>query len=168
MSNDDSDLPLLVVLVGGLKDEFVRLTKNIIERLGIEFLLCDSVYSAVGDLVKIESPNVLIIGRLELLSKEQGRFFHIARINGYRCCCLADRDLVARQKLILKAIESGACLIDKPAEIEQVLMRFRAGGDIRSSAEKENRRASGFLKDEFRTTKDELDALLEVQSDERL
>jgi len=167
VSNGDSNLPLLVILVGGLKDGFVRRAKNTLERLGVEFVLCDNVYSAVGDLAKIESTNVLIIGRLGLLSKEQGRFFHMARVKGYRCCCLADKDLVYNQKLILKAIESGAYLIDKPAEIEEVLMKLLAGGDIRSSAEKENRRASGFRKDEFRTTKAELDALLEVQSDER-
>ena len=168
MSKGDSNLPLLVILVGGLADEFVRQTKNILERLGVESVLCDNVYSAVGDLAKRESRNVLIIGRIGLLSKEQGRFFHIARVKGYRCCCIVDRDLVRKRKLILDAIESGAYIIDKPAEIEKVLMKFLAGGKIRFSGEKENRRASGFLKDEFLTTKAELDALLEVQSDEKL
>ncbi len=168
MSKGDSNLPLLVILVGGLADGFVRQAKNILEHLGVEFVLCDNVYSAVGDLAKMESQNVLIIGRLGLLSKEQGRFFHIARVKGYRCCCLADKALVSRQKLILEAIESGAYLIDNPPEIEQVLMKLLTGARIRFSAEKENRRASGFLKDEFLTTKAELDALLEVQSDERL
>lgn len=167
MSKGDSNLSLLVVLIGGLTDEFVSRTKNILERLGVEFVLCDNVYLAVGDLAKRESPNTLIIGRIGLLSKEQGRFFHIARVKGYRCCCLADRDLVGRQKLILQAIESGAYLIEKPAEIEEVLMKVLESGKVCSSGEKENRRASGFLKDEFRTTKAELDALLEVQSDEK-
>jgi hypothetical protein len=168
VSKGDYNLPLLVILVGGLKDEFVRLTKNLLERLGVEFVLCDNVYSAVGDLAKRENRNVLIIGRVGLLSKEQGRFFHIARVNGYRCCCIVDRDLVRKRKLILDAIESGAYLIDKPAEIEEVLMKVRADGKVCFSGEKENRRASGFLKDEFLTTKAELDALLEVQSDEKL
>lgn len=168
MSKGDSNLPLLVVLIGGLEDEFVRQAKNILERLGVESVLCDNIYSAVGDLAKIENQNVLIIGRVGLLSKEQGRFFHIARVKGYRCCCIVDRDLVRKRKLILDAIESGAYLIDKPAEIEEVLMKFQAGGKIRRSGEKENRRASGFLKDEFLTTKAELDALLEVQPDEKL
>ena len=168
MAKANSNLPLLVILVGGLEDEFVRQTKNILERLGVESVLCDNVYSAVGDLAKRESRNVLIIGRIGLLSKEQGRFFHIARVKGYRCCCIVDRDLVRKRKLILDAIESGAYLIDKPAEIEEVLMKFLAGGKVRLSGEKENRKASGFLKDEFLTTKAELDALLEVQSDEKL
>ena len=168
MSKGDSNLPLLVILIGGLEDEFVRQTKNILERLGVESVLCDNVYSAVGDLAKRESRDVLIIGRIGLLSKEQGRFFHIARVKGYRCCCIVDRDLVRKRKLILDAIESGAYLIDKPAEIEEVLMKFQAGDKICLSGEKENRRASGFLKDEFLTTKAELDALLEVQPDEKL
>lgn len=167
MSKGDSNLSLLVILIGGLADEFVSQTMNLLERLGIEFVLCDNVYSAVGDLAKRESRNVLIIGRIGLLSKEQGRFFHIARVKGYRCCCLADRDLVGRQKLILQAIESGAYMIDKPAEVEEVLMKVLTGDKVYSSGEKENRRASGFLKNEFLTTKAELDALLEVQSDEK-
>ncbi len=167
MSKGDSNLPLQVVLIGGLADDFVRQTMNLLERLGVEFVLFDNVYSAVGDLAKRESPDTLIVSRIGILSKEQGRFFHIARAKGYRCCCLADRDLVGRQKLILQAIESGAYLIEKPAEIEEVLMKVLASGKVCSSGEKENRRASGFLKDEFRTTKAELDALLEVQSDEK-
>ena len=167
VSKGDSNLSLLVILVGALEDEFVRQMMNLLERLGVEFVLCDNVYSAVGDLAKRESRDVLIIGRIGLLSKEQGRLFHIARVKGYRCCCLVDRDLVCRQKLILKAIESGAYLIEKPAEIEEVLMKFLADIKVCSSGEKENRRASGFRKDEFRTTKAELDALLEVQSDEK-
>ena len=168
MAKGNSNLPLLVIVVGGLADEFVRQVKNILERLSVEFVQCDNVYSAVGDLAKIENQNVLIVGRIGLLSIEQGRFFHIVRVKGYRCCCLVDRDLVGRQKLILKAIESGAYMIDKPAEIEEVLMKLLADGKVCSSGEKENRRASGFLKDEFLTTKAELDALLEVQSDEKL
>ncbi len=168
MSKGDSNLSLLVILVGGLADDFVRQSRNLLERRGVEFVLCDNVYSAVGDLAKRENRNVLIIGRIGLLSKEQGRFFHIAHVKDYRICCLVDRDLVCRQKLILQAIESGAYLIDKPSEIEQVLMKVLTGGKVCFSGEKENRRASGFLKDEFLTTKAELDALLEVPSDEKL
>ena len=168
MSKGDSNMPLLVILIGGLEDEFVRQTKNILERLGVESFVCDNVYSAVGDLAKRECRNVLIIGRIGMLSKEQGRFFHIARMKDYGCCCIIDRGLVRKRRLILDAIESGAYLIDKPAEIEEVLMKFLTGGEIHRSGEKENRRASGFLKDEFLTTKAELDALLEVQPDEKL
>ncbi|MHC4706299.1 MAG: hypothetical protein ACYS8I_04315 [Planctomycetota bacterium] len=167
MSKGDSNLSLLVILIGSLADEFVRRTMNLLERFGVEFVHCDNVYSAVGDLAKRQSPNTLIISRIGLLSKEQGRFFHIAREKGYRCCCLVDRDLVGRRKLILQAIESGAYLIEKPADIEEMLMKVLASGKVCSSGEKENRRASGFLKDEFFTTKAELDALLEVQSDEK-
>ena len=168
MSKGDSNLPPLVILVGGLQDEFVRQIKNILESLGVESVLCDNVYSAVGDSAERENQNVLIIGRVGLLSKEKGRFFHIARARGYRCCCIVDRDLVRKRRLVLDAVESGAYLIGKPAEIEEVLMKLPTGGKIHRSGEKEYRRASGFIKDEFLTTKAELDALLEVQPDEKL
>jgi hypothetical protein len=62
VAKGNSNLPLLVILVGGLADEFVRQAKDILERLGVEFVLCDNIYSAVGDLAKRESPNTLIIG----------------------------------------------------------------------------------------------------------
>ena len=168
MAKGDSNLPLHVIVVGGLADEFVRQAMNLLDRGGVEYVLCSDVYSAVGDLAKSQRRDVLVIGRAGQLSKEQGRFFHIAREKGYKCCCLADRDLVRKRKLILTAIESGAFVIDKPSEIEEVLMKLMAGGRVCSSGEKENNRASGFLKDEFLTTKAELDALLEVQSDEKL
>ncbi len=168
MAKGDSNVPLLVILIGGSADEFARQTRNVLQRLGVEFVLCDNVYSAVGDLAKIKSRNVLIIGRFGLLSREQGRFFDMARANGYRICCFADRELLRRQRLILKAIESGAYIIDKAAELEDIIMTSQQDGYACSSADIENRRASGFLKNEFLTTKAELDALLEVQSDEKL
>ena len=166
MAKGNSNLPLLVMLVGGLADGFVRQAKIILERLGFEFVICDNVYSAIAGLAKIENRNVLVIGRIALLGKEQGRFFHIARDKGYRICCLVDRDLLGRQKLILKAIESGAYVINKTTEIEEILITLQQGSKLCSSGIKENRRASGFLKDEFLTTKAERDALFEVQSDE--
>jgi hypothetical protein len=166
VAKDNSNLPLLVMLVGGLADGFVRQAKIMLERLGFEFVRCDNVYLAIADLAKIENRKVLVIGRIALLGKEQGRFFHIARTKGYRICCFADRDLLRRQKLILNAIESGAYVINKIAEIEEILTTLLADGNLCSSGKKENRRASGFLKNEFITTKAELDALFEVQSDE--
>jgi hypothetical protein len=168
VAKGNSDLPLLVILVGSLADGFVRQAKIILERLGVEFVLSGNIYSAIGNLAAIDNQNVLIVGRFSMLSKEKGRFFHLARVKGYRCCCLVDRDLLRRQKFILKAIESGAYFIDKAAGIEEVLMKLLTGDKISSSADIEKRKTSGFHKDEFLTTKAELDALLEVESDEKL
>ena len=47
-------------------------------------------------------------------------------------------------------------------------MELLSGDKVPLSAEKEKHKASGFHKDEFLTTKAELDALLEVESDEKL
>ena len=168
MPKGNFKLPLLVILVGSLTDEFIRQAKIILERLSIEFVLSGNIYSAVGDLATIDNQNVLIVGRFSLLSKEQGRFFDRARMKGYRCCCLIDKDVLRRQRLIIKAIESRAYLIEKAAAIEQVLMELLSGNKVPFSAEKEKHKASVFLKDEFLTTKAELDALLEVESDEKL
>ncbi|MHC4727844.1 MAG: hypothetical protein ACYS17_11520 [Planctomycetota bacterium] len=71
MAKDNSNL--LVMLVGGLADRFVRQSKTILERFGVEYVLCDNVYSVIGDLTKRDNQNVLVIGRIGLLSKEQGK-----------------------------------------------------------------------------------------------
>ncbi len=157
-----SNLPLQVIVVGSSADQFVRHTTNLLGDSGIEFVLCDDVYSAVGELAKTESRNVLVIGRLGQLSKEQGRLFHMACENGYTCCCLADADLVRKRKQIFTAIETGAFVINEPAEIGQVVTKLLAGGADCPPGKKANDRATAPIKAEFLTTKAELDALLGV------
>jgi hypothetical protein len=157
-----SNLPLQVIVVGSSADQFVRHTTNLLGDCGLEFILCDDVYSAVGELAKSESRNVLVIGRLGQLSKEQGRLFHMACENGYACCCLADADLVRKQKQILTAIETGAFIIHEPAEIREVVTKLLAGSGDCSPGNKGNDKATATIKAEFLTTKAELDALLGV------
>ena len=61
--------------------------------------------------------NVLVIGRIEQLSKEQGRFLQIAYENGYTCYCIVEKDLVRKQEQFLAAIQAGAFIVSSPAEI---------------------------------------------------
>jgi len=149
-------------VVGSSADEFIAHTINLLGDYGLEFVLCDDVYSAVGELAKSKSRNVLVIGRLGQLCKEQGRLFHMACENGYACCCLADADLVRKRKQIFAAIETGAFIINEPAEIREVVTKLLAGGGDCSPRKKANDKATASIKAEFLTTKAELDALLEV------
>lgn len=81
---------------------------------------------------------------------------------GYTCCCLADVDLVRKRKQILTAIETGAFIINEPAEIREVVTKLLAGRRDCPPRKKTNDRATASIKAEFLTTKAELDALLGV------
>ncbi len=162
MAKAGYNLRLQVIVVGNSADEFVRHTINLLGDCGVEFVLCNDVYSAVGELAKSESRNVLVIGRLGQLSREQGRLFHMACENGYACCCLADADLVRKRKQIFAAIETGAFVINEPAKIREVVTKLLTGSGNCSPGKKGNDRTAVPIKAEFLTTKAELDALLEV------
>jgi hypothetical protein len=162
----DKTLQLQLMFVGGSTDEFIRHVMNLSDRHSIDFICCDDVYSAVGELAKSERPNVLVAGRIGQLSKEQGRFFHIVREKGYRCCCLADGD-TNRQRDVLAANETGAFIISEPVEIEDVVRKLLSGNGECAPGKRGGRRRTQFFKDEFLTTRAELDALLEEQLDEK-
>lgn len=161
MEKFGSSTQLYAMVVGSSADEFVRHTMNLLGDCGVEFVLCEDVYLAVGELAKNTLGKTIVIGRLEQLSREQGRFFQKVSENGF-CCCLADTNSARKRKQILAAMEAGAFVINEPAEIGEVITRFVAGGLASSSEKKGNNGASAFIKDEFLTTKAERDALLEV------
>jgi hypothetical protein len=163
----DKTLQLQLMFVGGSTDEFIRHVMNLSGQHSIDFICCDDVYSAVGELAKSERPNVLVAGRIRQLSKEQGRFFHIVREKGYRCCCLADGDANRQREFVLAANETGAFIINEPVEIEDVVRKLLSGNGECAPGKKGGRRRTHFFKDEFLTTRAELDALLEVQLDEK-
>lgn len=179
------NLQLEVVVVGGSSDEFVQCVMNLLGGCGAKTILCEDVYSAVGKMAAGRASNGVVIGRLGQLSREDGRFFHIARRNGLACCCLADKDLAERRRQVLSAIKAGVFVAIEPKEILEVLMKLSGGDDVRPPDEQqpgearalldkvmrgllaggragssENNRALDFLKDEFLTTRAELDALL--------
>ncbi|UCG46490.1 MAG: hypothetical protein JSU94_13410 [Phycisphaerales bacterium] len=186
MNNRKSCTKPAAFIVGRPSDELVRHAIGALGRYNVEFVLCEDVYDAVSKLARQEGGNILVIGRLGELSREEGRFFRIVCGGGFSCCCLADGDVVRRQDRILGALENGVVMIREPMEIEGVvaaLLRGAAGrppGKERKSKTRrgiegvvstllgsrsmrragEQKRGSAFLKDDFMTTKDERDALL--------
>jgi hypothetical protein len=162
LAQTDSNLPLQTIVVGSSADQFVAHTINLLSDCGVEFVLCDDVYSAVGELARTETASALVVGRLGQLSPEQGRLFHMACEKGYTCCCLADANSVRKRKQILTAVETGAFIINEPAEIREVVTKLLAGGRDCPPGKKTNDRATASIKAEFLTTKAELDALLGV------
>lgn len=175
-----STFRLQVLVVGGSSDDFVRGVMNLLDGNGIDYTGCADVYSAVVRMAR--GAGGVVIGHLGELGREQGRLFDIARENGFACCCFADKDLASRPREILAAIENGAFVVAEVAQVENVLMELSGGADDGSPVERhvstertgiegvvdkllggdpaEKSKALSFLKDEFATTKAELDALL--------
>jgi len=175
------------LVVGSPSDRLVRSIAGVLGKCGVRFGFCDDVYSAIGELAGMQGDNILVIGRLGQLSREKGQFLRIVSERGIACCCLADGDLVRRRRLVLDALDSGAFVVSEPAEVEEVLTELLTE-ETSCPAPKErqtrrpattDREATGraddggaylrkqkgqarpaFMKDEFRTTKAELDALL--------
>jgi len=163
MENSSSAGQLLAIVVGSSTDDFVRHATDLLEDYGVKLVRCDDVYSAVGELAKSTDGSVLVIGRLEQLSKEQGRLFHIVSKKGIFCCCLADRNSAQMQRcfgrpeLVEKAAE--VFVINEQGQVEKVITKLVADNLAMSLCRKKNRSAE-FIKDDFLTTKAELDALL--------
>jgi len=162
VKKSSSNQYLHVIIVGNAADEFVRYTMGLLDDSGVGFTLCGDVYLAVGQLLKRRSSNVLVVGRLERLNREQGRLFHIAGESGCVCCCLADGDSSRVQKQISAAAETGVLIINEPAQIGEAIAKLPADSCVPLSNKKGNVSSSAFIKDDFVTTKAELDALLGI------
>ncbi len=161
MKKSSSNQHLRTVVVGSCADEFIRYTTGLLDNYGVEPVICEDIYQAVGWLAKNDCENVFVVGRFEQLSREKGRFFEKVSENGFSCCCLAEGYTVENQKQILAAKGKGVFVINEPAEVEEVVTRLLAGGLAYSPAGGRNK-ASAFNRNKFVTTKAELDALLGV------
>ncbi len=163
VKESNSNQQLYTIVVGSPADDFVRHTISVLGEYELEYVLCDNVYLAVGRLAKNTRRNVLVIGRLEQLSREEGRFFSRMEGIGLFCCCLAgggsDR---RRRRQILAATQAGAFVVNEPAEIGEIIIKLLAGSLALSLEMKGRSGPSAFIKDEFLTTRAELDALLGV------
>ena len=162
MENTSTGTQLLAIVVGRASDEFVRHTTVLLDNYEVETVLCENVYSAISKSAKNAHRNILVFGRLEQLGKEDGRFFEKANKDGTFCCCLAERYLDVKRKQISQAAGAGAIVINDWSEVEKVIAGFLADKPVSLPAKKESSKAANFNSDEFVTTKEELDALLEA------
>ncbi len=160
---------LQMIAVGSSSDEFVRVVLNLSGRYDLDTVLCEDVYSGVCKLG--EALGGVVVGRQEELGREDGRFFDIARMYGFTCCCFVDKGVAGRQRELVKAMERGVVVVTELREIDELLMdlanrsgvhksRVRGDGRRGPTDRPASGRTSGFSKDEFLMTKAEMDALL--------
>jgi hypothetical protein len=149
---------LRAIVVGSVADSFVRDVMGLLDNCRIGFVRCDDVYSAVGESAGREDGGTLLVGRLGQFSREGGRFFRIAHENGHICCCLVDGASRWRHKEVLAAMRMGAYVISEPAGIGGIIEELLTAARSCASDWDGDR---AYMKDEFRTTEAELDALLD-------
>jgi len=160
VKNSNSEQCFDAIVLGSVADDFVRHAMDLLDEGGVEFTLCEDVYSAVAMLAKNdEAGNALIIGRVEQLSREEGYLFKKLQGSNLVCCCFADGNLVRKQRQILSAIQAGAFVINDPARMRELIAKF-SRGDWACSASEIKDKSSSALDDEFIITKAEMDALL--------
>ncbi len=164
MKNSNTIRKFKAIVVGKDGDEFVRQSHKLLNDYEIELICCGNVYSAASHLAKNTYNNTVVIGRLEQLSREKGRFLQKIREKDIICFCLVDGS--SAQKQISAAKQMQAFVINEPAEIGEVMLKLLAGDLAGSLRKKAGSGPSAFIKEGFLPTKAELEALLGTASAE--
>ena len=91
-SGEDSKVTAIVV--GAVCDEVVKRCEVLFRENGIEFVLCEDVFMAVGLLAgRKKSEKVFVIGNRSELGRENGRLFEMGEERGFVCCCVEEEGL---------------------------------------------------------------------------
>jgi hypothetical protein len=157
MAKFNFSMQMQAIVVGNSSDEFVRHTTNVLKNYELEFSICPDVYQAVSRLAKTNG-NVLIVGRIEQLSRENGRFFRIAGKKKAWCCCLTETNSARQYLRSLSMIGTDAFVINEPVEFEDVLTRLLHARDFGPAASSNKPQA---INRDIRLTSEELSALLD-------
>ena len=162
MVANDSHLHAGVIVVGDQRDPLVNEMVRLAQDYELEVIRCDDVYSAVTPLAKRADRCFMVVGALGELTREEGRFFALARESGARCCCLLDTDVTIEREKVLAAVRMGAYLVGQTEEMRELVEGWLAAEGCHPGGT----RAGPFLNEDFRATEAELRALLEPQVNE--
>ncbi len=155
----NSGAEIRATIVGSEKDSFVPDAITLLRGYKINFGLCQDIYAAAGSLAKSYAANILIIGQLKELGKQNGQFFDIAGGNNYLCCCFVGGQNTQSQ--ISRAKKAGVTLITKTEELEEIISTI-ATGKQSSQMKTGNNKVNKFSKEDFSPSAAELDALLGI------
>jgi hypothetical protein len=156
MAARDSHFHPRVIVVGDLHGDFVKEMVRLAGECDLAATRCDDVYSAAAELARHPDRFLMVTGTFRQLMRGKGDFFALARRNGVPCCCLLDRESDVERDKILAVVRMGVRLVGETAEIREFLEdRLDAEGCRSRNADEED-----FFGERFRTTEDELKALL--------
>jgi len=151
-----------VIIVGKSSDTFIRYASKVMTDCEVDFVRCDDVYSAVGALAGRAGRRTMVVGRLEVLGREDGRFLEKVSERGLVCCCPANGQA---QKAMAAGTGAQIHVIREPQQLAELIVG-RAESD--SSMRPTNGRGSSaeFMREEFLTTRAEMEALLGTRETE--
>jgi len=128
----------------------------LLDRLGIEFALCEDVYEAYAR--ALCGRRVLMIGAFEVLNAEGPRFFEICKTKtNIRCVCLFRGNWKAKAEGVIAAIEAGAFIAHDVTSLERIVERLSKKNDRTNRPGASTRKLTA---DEAALSTDELNALL--------
>jgi len=113
-----------VILVGAESDQFVRFATAMSSRLAVNFAVCRDLYEVAAELARRPVQRCLVVGRLEQLSRERGRLFEKAAQAGWACCCIAKKISGSTRNWAIRAMQSGAIVVNDVGQLEEVVTRM--------------------------------------------
>ncbi len=116
------------IIISGCETD--KLTSDVVALLqesNVRFILCPDLYETAAELTRHQAPKGMIIGRLEKLSSEKGYFLEKAVNKGWLCCCLAKKISGNTRNLAVRAMKSGAVVINDPGQLEKVITHITNG-----------------------------------------
>ena len=151
MNGKENKESLRAVVIGMPDDEFIGYVSAMLQEYEIEKISCQDVYSAVVELAKTGWQDIFIVGRMERLAWEKGRFLQKAAEHNAACICLWPKGDVRETYNGADTVK----IITEQGPFEETLKSLLGCGG--ESCVKDGKQ---FNANQFLTTKAELDALL--------
>ncbi|MBA7587087.1 hypothetical protein ES708_29102 [subsurface metagenome] len=150
---------LYALVIGSRTDDFIDNTIELLGECNVGFVVCGDIYQAIAELAKKnESGNILVIGRLIELNKEESRFFQKAGEYNCKFCCFAGKQLTGKNLQDLTDIETDIFIVSEPDEVGDVLIELFEKVSNNQKFKKKHK-ISTSTKDKL-LTQAEIDALL--------
>ncbi|MHC4757927.1 MAG: hypothetical protein ACYTE8_04660 [Planctomycetota bacterium] len=157
---------LQAVVIGSRNDEFIDYVCRLLREYSIDFVLCHNVYNAVIELTKLSNFNVMVVARLEMLTVENNHFLKKLQESAIQCCCYACFENTSAEHQIAEARNYGAFIVREPHDLENVLADVLSDNLKTLLKERGSAKNRSFVKKEFMTTQQEMEALLGMEKDE--
>jgi len=160
MKKFGSNQDFRILLIARCNDRFIEQLAAFLSEYEVDFTVCDNIYSAIARLWGEKAGKTLVIGRLEELCAEKGRFFEKIGQMGFSCCCLADTNARQNTGWIEAAAGEGAFVVENTEQIFEAVRRYLESQVGVIQIKRKEKSALALLTEEFVTTQAELDALL--------
>ena len=133
MEGHNNSADFRAIVVGAESETFISPATFLFQRIAVNYAVCQDLYEAVLELAGNPARRGIVIGRLEHLSRENGRLFEKAAKRGWVCCCLAKKISRGSRTQAIRAMKSGAIVVNNHSQLEDVVMRIMGSNPETSS-----------------------------------